>query len=394
MKKLFSFLVIATLCLAPLQNGRALAQFPNYELETPEFEFPEFEDFGGGFDDWNPAPGPDEDENEDFIPREECTIPISDLNTVRNFPPATGPVIAFGDSLTAGVGATSGQDYVSELERLADITIINEGISGNTTLDALGRLERDVLSQNPSTVIVWLGGNDILNRYYQRINEEASQTVIERLLNAIFEFFGKDPNREEIITEDETFENLERIVDRIQDRGAVVVLVGMDGEPFDNNLGGRYEDLAEATDVILIPDVLEDILGRPTLTSDLLHPNNRGYDIVAQRIYNGFACALAGDNEPDEDPDEEEEEEEEDDDEDPEPPSNGGTTRVCVDTDGDGYKECTYVKNSGGDSSGGDDEEEEPEEDEEEDDNSTGSPRRVCVDTDGDGYKECTYTRS
>lgn len=388
MNKLFSVFLVFALVVSLLPSVAA-AQFSEYEFETPElefpeFEFPEFEDWDSDFDDWNPTP-PDNTDDDETALHEDCNISESDLATVRNFPPRTGPIIAFGDSLTAGVGATAGQDYVSQLERLADVDIINEGISGNSTLDALARLERDVLSKNPSTVIVWLGGNDILNRYYQRLDAETSDTVIERLIRAIFEFFGKNPDREEIITEDETFENLERIVDRIQDRGAVVVLVGMDGEPLDNNLGDEYADVAEATDVIFIPDVLEDILGRPTLTTDLLHPNNRGYAIVAERIYAGFACVLAGDPTPDE-----EEEEEED------PASSGGTTRVCVDSDGDGYRECTYVKNTNGDSSGGDDSDEDSdnEEEEEEDENSSGSLTRICVDSDNDGYRECTYTRS
>ncbi len=400
MKWVPTFLLMFAMVFSPFGTVFAQTSFNDFdvpELESPELEFPEFDDWDIDFGNWNPNPDDDSDD-ENWIPREECTIPLRDLNTVRNFPPQTGPIIAFGDSLTAGVGATAGQDYVSELERLADINIINEGISGNTTLDALARLERDILSQNPSTVIVWLGGNDILNRYYQRLDEESDDTIIERLLDAIFEFFGKDPDREEIITEDETFENLERIINRIQDRGAVVVLVGMDGEPLDNNLGGRYEDLAEDTDVIFIPDVLEDILGRPTLTSDLLHPNNRGYEIVAERIFNGFACTLEAENLPD-DEDEDSDEEQEDNDEDEDDSSSGTLRRVCVDSDGDGYRECTYVRDSGDDSNNDDedesDEDEEEEETEDDDDNdSTGTLRKVCVDSDNDGYKECSYERS
>jgi acyl-CoA thioesterase I len=352
MKKLFSFLAILTISISPLGSAFAEAQTPSNQ----------------------------------FAVSKDCTIPLRDLNTVQNFPPDTGPIIAFGDSLTAGVGATPGQDYVSELERLSDVDIINEGISGNTTLDALARLDRDVLSQNPSTVIVWLGGNDILNRYYQRLSEEDSDTVIGRLIDAIFRFFGKDPDREEIITEAETFENIEEIIERIQATGAVVILVGMDGEPLNNNLGGRYEALAEANDVIFIPDVLENILGRPALTSDPVHPNNRGYDIVAQRIYNGFACVLEDTNGGGEEEPEEPEEE------DPEPPrSNSGTKRVCVDTDNDGYKECSYVR--GGSTTPDPEEEEEPEEEEPEPPRSNSGTKRVCVDTDNDGYKECSYQR-
>ncbi|HEY0964336.1 MAG TPA: hypothetical protein VGE31_00900, partial [Candidatus Paceibacterota bacterium] len=104
------------------------------------------------------------------------------------------------------------------------------------------------------------------------------------------ELFGREPNNSEVLTENETFRNLETIVERIHDSGAVVILVGIDGEPLDNDLNDRYEDVARATGAIFIDDVLQGIIGRSSLTSDFIHPNNAGYEIVAERIYPAVAC--------------------------------------------------------------------------------------------------------
>src|SRR5262245_25371820 len=71
-------------------------------------------------------------------------------------------VIAFGDSLTAGYGAAQGEDYPSKLSALIGTSVVNAGVSGDTTESALARIQEDVLARNPRMVIVGLGGNDFL----------------------------------------------------------------------------------------------------------------------------------------------------------------------------------------------------------------------------------------
>jgi len=71
-------------------------------------------------------------------------------------------IIAFGDSLTAGYGASAGEDYPSRLSALIATPIINAGISGDTTESALARVDADVTPRDPRIVIVGLGGNDFL----------------------------------------------------------------------------------------------------------------------------------------------------------------------------------------------------------------------------------------
>ena len=159
-------------------------------------------------------------------------------------------IIAFGDSLVAGRGATPGQDFVSVLSARLRVPIINAGRSGDTTASALARLDRDVLTRNPRVVLVLLGGNDFLRR----------------------------------VPTAEAFDNLATIVERIRERGAAVVLVGVGVGLFTDPYGAEYETLAERTSSALVPDILEGIIGRAELMSDAIHPNDRGYAIVADRL--------------------------------------------------------------------------------------------------------------
>lgn len=165
-------------------------------------------------------------------------------------PTAGEQVIAFGDSLVEGVGASTGHDVVSLLSARVGVPIVNAGRSGDTTGRALARLDSAVLSRSPRVVIVVLGGNDVLRR----------------------------------VAHEETFANLDAIVGRIRGRGAAVILVGLSVGVFTDAYGSGYENLARRTSSGLVPDVLAGILGHPDLMADHIHPNDRGYRMMADRI--------------------------------------------------------------------------------------------------------------
>lgn len=165
-------------------------------------------------------------------------------------PTSGATIIAFGDSLVSGVGSTPGHDFVSVLSRRMGLPILNAGRSGDTTGAALARLDDDVLGRNPRIVIVLVGGNDFLRR----------------------------------IPRDDTFRNLDAIVSRIRDRGAAVVLVGVSAGLFTDEYGAQYDALARRSSAAFVPDILDGILGRADRTSDAIHPNDRGYAIIANRI--------------------------------------------------------------------------------------------------------------
>ena len=166
-------------------------------------------------------------------------------------------IICFGDSLTSGYGASAGKNYPAQLSRLLGRPVINAGVAGDTTGRALQRLEDDVLSRSPRIVLITLGGNDLKNR----------------------------------VPRQTAFENLETIVTRIHDAGALVILGGIDLPIFGRGFGDQYERLAEKTDAVLVPNILKGIFGNRKLMSDPIHPNDDGYAEMARRFYDAIPTA-------------------------------------------------------------------------------------------------------
>ena len=70
----------------------------------------------------------------------------SPYSRVTNLESRGSSVIAFGDSLTAGYGASAGEDYPSRLTAMSGVPVVNAGRSGDTTESALARIENDVLT--------------------------------------------------------------------------------------------------------------------------------------------------------------------------------------------------------------------------------------------------------
>jgi len=174
----------------------------------------------------------------------------SPLSKVKNLGSRGSTIIAFGDSLTAGAGASTGEDYPSRLSKLTGASVLNAGVSGDTTEGAVARLDRDVLAHSPRIVIVGLGGNDYL-RQVPIASTEA---------------------------------NLRTIIRRIQSAGAIVVLLGFRFPSLSVNYEKMYERVAGDEGALLIPDLLDGILSNPTLKSDEIHPNARGYEAMAERV--------------------------------------------------------------------------------------------------------------
>jgi acyl-CoA hydrolase len=215
------------------------------------------------------------------------------LDEVTNYPSQSGPIIALGDSITFGIGASEGENYVEELEDRFGTNIINEGVPADTTQDVLLRLEDDVLERDPSTVIVFIGGNDELRRIYETISNAAEERELEDELETfVSERLGVSWQTVPLLTYEETFNNLETIVTEIQDTGANTIVVGFDNTIYNDTIEENYRRIAEETGSIYIPDIYDDIFGRPSRMSDLVHPNDEGYDIVADRIQVGLECLI------------------------------------------------------------------------------------------------------
>ncbi len=170
---------------------------------------------------------------------------------IINYPSSGTDIVAFGDSLVQGVGATSeSTNFVSTLSRRLGKPIINLGVSGNTTADGLKRLS-ELDKYKPQVVILLLGGNDYLQK----------------------------------VPIDTTFTNLEKIIKNIQSRGAVVLLLGVRGGIINDKFDERFEELAKKTDSAFVPNVLDGLITKNEYMSDAIHPNDAGYTKIAARVY-------------------------------------------------------------------------------------------------------------
>lgn len=177
---------------------------------------------------------------------------------IKNLPSQGTDIVAFGDSLVAGVGATPGKNFVSLLSAKLGINIINRGRSGETTGEGLNRVS-EAIGDSPRAVILLLGGNDALRR----------------------------------IPVDQTFNNLRQVIEKIQAKGAVVVLLGVRGGLLSDKYSSGFKKLAKETGSLFVSDVLDGLFGHPDLMSDEIHPNDKGYAIIANRVAPVIVKALA-----------------------------------------------------------------------------------------------------
>ena len=104
-------------------------------------------------------------------------------------------IIFFGDSITdahRSVMNPLGTGYVSMIQNSVNDTLMNQGISGNTSKDLLYRLQRDVLDVDADEVFIMIGINDVWQRYKEKydglyLNVEAYRDNLETMIQKIQE---------------------------------------------------------------------------------------------------------------------------------------------------------------------------------------------------------------
>lgn len=171
-------------------------------------------------------------------------------------------LVAFGDSLTAGYGADAGQSYPDFMQKMLDEEhypwrVVNAGISGETTAEALERVGT-ILPLKPRIVVVELGGNDGLRGLPLSATEA----------------------------------NLEQIVATLKKAGAQVALAGMTlppnyGPDYIRHFENIYRMLAAKYKVTLISSLFEGLItpdGR-YFQRDGIHPTAPGYRIMAGNVF-------------------------------------------------------------------------------------------------------------
>ena len=169
--------------------------------------------------------------------------------------PEGSTILALGDSLTAGYGADAEAAYPAVLAGLTGWQIINGGVSGNTSAQALARLPA-LMRRQPQLVLVSIGGNDFLRK----------------------------------VPEADTRSNIRQIVQQIKAAGMPAVLVAV---PYFTTgaLFGRlsehpmYEELAAELNVPLFKGAWAEVLGNKKLKSDQIHANAQGYRVFAEKMW-------------------------------------------------------------------------------------------------------------
>ena len=169
--------------------------------------------------------------------------------------PAGATVLALGDSLTSGVGASSDTAYPAVLQQLTGWKVVNGGVSGDTSAQALARLPGLLQQHQPALVIVSIGGNDFLRRQ----------------------------------TASDTRARVRQICEQARASGAQVLLVAVPelsllaaaGRLSDHAL---YEEIADELKIPLHRKGWSTVLADARLRSDQIHANATGYAQVAQGL--------------------------------------------------------------------------------------------------------------
>ncbi|MGE3154996.1 MAG: arylesterase [Nitrospiraceae bacterium] len=169
-------------------------------------------------------------------------------------------IVAFGNSLTAGLGVPREQTYPALLEQRLEsmgyqYRVINAGVSGDTTAGGLRRVPW-ILKSLPALVILELGANDGLRG----------------------------------LSLEQTKANLDAIIRLLQEARVTVVLAGMKlppnyGQNYTRGFEALYADLARRYGLVLIPFFLDGVAANPALNqSDGIHPTGEGYKRIVETV--------------------------------------------------------------------------------------------------------------
>jgi acyl-CoA thioesterase-1 len=182
---------------------------------------------------------------------------------LTGFSAAAAPVrlLAFGDSLTAGYNLPPGQSFADQLETALkakgyDVTVIQGGVSGDTSSGGKARLDWVMSGAHADHVIVELGANDALRG----------------------------------IAPEQTEANLDAILTSLQGRNVKVLLAGMLAPPnlgadYGNRFNGLYPTLAKKHQVPLYPFFLDGVAAHPDLQlSDGMHPTVQGVGVMVKNM--------------------------------------------------------------------------------------------------------------
>ena len=159
-------------------------------------------------------------------------------------------VVAFGDSITFGAGATPQESYPAILEKIIGRRVVNAGVPGEVTAGGLARLPKVLEREKPALVIICLGGNDLLRSMNKK----------------------------------QAADNIREMICLTRKQGAAVVLIGVPALGLSVSPDPLYREIAETMNVSLEEKTLSEILADSALKADLIHPNAAGYRRLAEAV--------------------------------------------------------------------------------------------------------------
>jgi acyl-CoA thioesterase-1 len=163
---------------------------------------------------------------------------------------ADAVVLAFGDSLTYGTGASQAESYPAQLEGLIGRKVVRAGVPGEVSAQALRRLPGELDEHRPQLLVLCIGGNDFLRN------------------------LGKA----------QAAANVQTMVSMARQRGIDVLLIGTPEKGLTVTPPAFYAEIAEQLRVPYEGSVIGEILRNSELKSDTIHPNARGYRLIAERV--------------------------------------------------------------------------------------------------------------
>jgi acyl-CoA thioesterase-1 len=164
--------------------------------------------------------------------------------------PSDAIVLAFGDSLTFGTGAEESESYPAQLEKLIGRRVVRAGVPGEVTAQALARLPEALDEHSPRLLLLCIGGNDFLRRTGNRQAEA----------------------------------NVREMVKLATGRGIGVLLIGTPEPSLAPSPPAFYAAVAKDYRIPYEGGAISEVLKDASLKSDPVHPNARGYRLIAERL--------------------------------------------------------------------------------------------------------------
>jgi acyl-CoA thioesterase I len=159
-------------------------------------------------------------------------------------------VLAFGDSLTFGTGASPQESYPLQLKSLINRPVVAAGVPGEVSEEGLARLPAALDEHQPKLMILCHGGNDFLRK----------------------------------LGDDKAAANVRAMVKLAKDRGIAVMLLATPKPGLSVSPPAFYAEIAKEFSLPINDSALKKVLTDNSLKSDLVHPNAAGYRVIAEEL--------------------------------------------------------------------------------------------------------------